>query len=168
MKLSSKLYLWGSFILILLLLIVQTNRIWTYQSQIEMVSPSVAVKTIQYGLVQLEGEIQYQQQHNWDSAEQLVIKTQYILEGIGVTIETGRYIHTVSNQDMSSLWNLYYYLYNYIKGKGNHDLSLNDADKKGFQELGTKLRANGWGIGIGYSSAWEDFMKRLHAFFSGS
>jgi hypothetical protein len=162
---STRLYIWGAFMLVMVLLIIQTFRISNYQSRIEMVNPSVAFKTIQYGLVQLEGEIEYQEQHNWDSAEQLTIKTQFILESIGVTIETGQYIKTLSVQDKSSLWNLYYYLSKYIKDKANHDLSLNAEDKKGFQELAAKLRANGWGMNISYSSDWDDFMKRLYTFF---
>ncbi|MCJ8013225.1 hypothetical protein MUG84_15955 [Paenibacillus sp. KQZ6P-2] len=66
-------------------LIYQTYKIGQLRSQIEMVNPTLSSKTIQYGLVKLESEISYQKQHDWKSAEQLIVRTQDVMEGIRVT-----------------------------------------------------------------------------------
>ncbi|QHW30836.1 hypothetical protein GZH47_08205 [Paenibacillus rhizovicinus] len=130
-----------------------------------MVNPSTAA-VIQQGLVQLEMEIAYQKAHDWNSAEQLVLLIRNVQEGIRGTIETGQYARTLSDHERDTLWSLYMNLNTYIENKGTHDLTLDEESKKSFERLEAKLRTNGWGSNIGFSSDWTDFMRRTTSFLS--
>ena len=129
-----------------------------------MVNPTVS-RIVQHGLVLLEIEIENQQLHGWGSAEQLIIRIQNVMEGIGTTIETGQYVGSLSESDRNSLWSFHHYLYKFTEIK---ELTLNEEEKDNFISLGVKLRENGWGRNIGFSSDWDDFMDRTNNFLSNS
>ena len=43
-----------------------------------------------------------------------------------------------------------------------------EEEKRDFEELDDKRRKNGWGLNIGFSSDWYDFMRRTNSFLSNS
>ncbi|WP_276355340.1 hypothetical protein [Cohnella caldifontis] len=149
------------------LAVYQTYSIVRLKDQIEMVNPTVS-RSIQHGLVQLEMEISYQQQHHWDSAGQIIHDIQDVMDAIGITYEAAQYTGTLTESDRASLWELHQYLYAFAENKATHDLTLNEDDRKSFERLRAKLRENGWGANIGFSSDWNDFMRRVRNLLSRS
>lgn len=148
--------------------IYQYVKIKQLHSQIEMINPTVSSRAIQNGLVQLESEINYQKTHDWESPELLTVRIQNILEGISVTIEAGHHVDTLSEQDRNALWDLHRFFYKYTENKKTHELILNEEEKRDFEELTDRLKKNGWGLNIGFSSDWHDFMRRTNSFLSNS
>ncbi|CAM4060729.1 hypothetical protein COLU111180_21080 [Cohnella lubricantis] len=168
MKVKSKVFISVSIIIIMVIVLYQSYKIHQLNSQIEMINPTISSRTIQNGLVQLEGEIYYQKEHGWESPEQIVVRIQNVMEGISVTVETGQYTKKLSNDESDSLWEMYHYLYKFTENKSTHNLILSEEEKQEFEQLEDNLRSNGWGLNIGFSSDWDYFIKRVNSFLSNS
>lgn len=149
------------FVLSLIFNVILGFVVYYQNRRIEMVSPAMNFNMLLSNMVELEAAITYQMHEDWNHASHPIEKLNDVKQGIAVTIHTGRQLGTLSQQDESLLWNLYYTLKKYPDDSGFPNVQLKNDDKIKLITLRDRLRGIGWSMNTSYSTSWNDAMDKI-------
>lgn len=131
------------------------------ESHEEMVS-HMGFYLISGDIIQLEGAIMFQMDHQWSEPNSVVEKVEDVIESIGHTILLAKSLGELSEEDEAVLVRLSDHFEKMPEYSGFPQHELNAAEKTMFEELRAKLRNVGWGMNISYSGKWDEVIQKAN------
>ena len=131
--------------------------------KMNFVKEQVLVTEVQNNLVELEGLIAHQIDHEWSEPNLVTTELGDILNGIWLGMTTGEQLGTLSERDKKTLSHLHSKLRQYPNDKIYSFADVTDEQKRNFEELREILREVGLGLNIPISANIDSFMIQAEA-----
>lgn len=128
--------------------------------KINFVKEQVLLTEVQQNLVELEGLIAHQTEHNWANPNLVTTELGDVLNGIWLGMTTGNQLGTLSNNDKEILNKLYSKLNQYPNDQLYSFVDLTEKDKENFEELRGILRDAGFGMNIQVEGNMKFFINQ--------
>ena len=116
---------------------------------------------VQDNLVELEGLIGYEKEHNWSQSNLVTQKLGEVLKGIYAGVNNGNYTKSLSKHETDIFEKLLSRLRQYPQDKQYEFVKLTNEDKENFEALRLKLRKAGLGVNLTEDSGLDSFIEKV-------
>lgn len=131
-------------------------------TKINFVKDQVLITEVQTNLVELEGLIAHQIDHNWSEPNLVTTELGDVLNGIWLGVTTGEQLGTLSKRDKKTLEHLYSKLSQYPNDELYSFVEITKEDQKNFEDLRKILRDVGLGLSIQISDSFINQAESLN------
>jgi hypothetical protein len=159
MKKKQKVIFIGSIIFNVVLFMIV---LWGYIST-NFANDQLFFTEVQGNLVGLEGLIVDQKEKNWTDPNLVTTKLGEIVNGLDLGLSNGRYLFTISYEDLQTLGRLESKLRQYPQDELYRFTSLSENDKENFEELQIILREVELGQRFTILNNWDSFIHKINA-----
>ncbi|MDQ0246737.1 hypothetical protein J2S09_004341 [Bacillus fengqiuensis] len=128
--------------------------------KMNLVHEALFYSEVQSKLVELDGLIEHQKNHNWSEPNLVTTQLGDVLNGMDAAMNSAKYSGWISNEEKMVMEHLDAALRQYPHDELYQFSVLTQSDKDSFNDLQSNLQTAGFGMNMTISNDWKSFISK--------